>query len=178
MERMTVSLVPAVDEGEKAVSEIFFGGEVAMAKAAAADDREEDLNLVHPRCVQRCVEELELAAVPFVERGPTALGPVVVDVQIVPDHDDPLGITVMLRDPFHEGHEVVCATGLATVGEDLSVPDVEGGEQRLRAMADVFELEPSRPAGNRPLQRRLALGGRIPVFSSTHRTTVSAGGFS
>lgn len=67
---------------------------------ASLENGEPELDLVDPRSMRGRVHELEPAAVPLVESGPAPVAPVVVDVEVVPDHDHAPAAPGVVRPPW------------------------------------------------------------------------------
>src|SRR5580700_10849422 len=62
-----LSTVPVSDEAEDVASERWHALEAAVAKDAALQDAEPDLDLVNPGCMQRSVDEAEAMPVLLIE---------------------------------------------------------------------------------------------------------------
>lgn len=76
---MSVNCVPAFDVSQDLFTQVLLRGEIAVPQAPTMQDREKDLNLIHPRGVQRGVHKSEFAPVPLVEIGPSLIGSVMMD---------------------------------------------------------------------------------------------------
>ena len=66
-------------------------------------------------------------------------------VEIVAHHA-PLAGRCGLEQGGEEGGEIVLGPGIADCADHSAGRDIERGDERLRAMADVFELTPLDPA--------------------------------
>src|SRR5436190_972071 len=86
--RVGLALVPVADEALDLVLLLVGRSEVTVANDPPVQDREPDLDLIHPRGVLRCVEDVVAPDVACVESRPSVVLAVVVDVEIVPDHVD------------------------------------------------------------------------------------------
>ena len=74
-----------------------------------------------------------------------------VDVEVVA-HDAPAQGRGRGEESVEEAHEVGFVAGIGDAAADLAGDDVEVGDERLRPMADIFELaplDPARPHGQR-----------------------------
>lgn len=150
--------VPVIDEAIDGGFELLRVLEAAVAQNPAMKDGEPDLNLVEPGGVQWCVNEREALAVPGVELAPPAILPVVVNVEVVPDHDDAL-LWVALREGLHEPHECASVAMRDDLAEHLSCAHIECTEKGARAMTNVLELMADAPIGGH--MRRESPGERL-----------------
>ncbi len=69
-----------------------------------------------------------------------------VGIEIVADDAPAHGRRRRGEERFEEGGEVGLGAGIGDAAADLAGGDVEIGDQRLRAVADIFELAPLDPA--------------------------------
>src|SRR5690349_24779644 len=95
-ERVRVA-VPRRDVGADRRREMTLPGERGVPQHGTSEKAEPDLDLVHPRRVERCVDEAEASTVAIVECLPARA---VVDVEVVPDDVD-LPMRVLLGDLLH-----------------------------------------------------------------------------
>ena len=137
--RVCFVAIPVADEPEDGGLDISGTVEAAMPQNAALKDGEPDLDLVDPRRMQRRVHELEAPSVPSVESAPPVVLTLLVNVEIVPDHDDALS-GVVARHGLQKPCERVGVTSFDHLSEDLTRAHIEGPEQRTRAMTNVLEL--------------------------------------
>ena len=61
--------------------------EIAMFDDTALQNREPHFDLIHPRCVNGRVHKPKPATVATIELRPACGGPVIMNIQIVPNHD-------------------------------------------------------------------------------------------
>jgi hypothetical protein len=145
-ERMRFVAVPVIDEASDCGFELQRVLEAAVAQDSSVKDGEPDLDLVEPGGVQRRVDECEALAVPGIELAPPTDLPVMVDVEVVPDHDDAL-LRVAPREALHELHERGCVAMLDDPAEYLPRAHIERAEQGAGAVANVFEFMSHAPIG-------------------------------
>lgn len=131
--------IPVADEPKDGGLDISSTVEAAVSQYAPLEDGEPDLDLVDPRRMQRRVHELEAAIVPSIESAPPVVLALLVDVEVVPDHDDALS-GVVTRDGVDKTRERVGVTSHDDLSEHLPRTHIEGPEQRTRAMTNVLEL--------------------------------------
>src|SRR5690606_14470141 len=98
VERVAFMCVPALDKRHDLLGQVLGGREVVVLKTPSSQDREEDLNLIHPRGMLGSVDELEFPPVASVEAGPTLLGTIIVGVEVVPNDDDPSSVAILVSD--------------------------------------------------------------------------------
>ena len=79
-------------------------------------------------------------------------------VQVVPN-DVYLFVRDRERHALHEGDQVNLGAPVAAFCQRLAAVDIQCGDQRLSAMADVFEFTTTQPARRRRASRMLALNG-------------------
>src|SRR5262249_49783899 len=151
-ERMPLHSIPSLDESGDGASKDADVVMRAVPQHAAMQDREEQLDLVHPLRRDRCVVEVEPAAVSAIEASPPLHGAVKMDVQVVPDNVN-LMTWAALRHPFHEFNEI-----------------------RRSPLKRELEATPRCRYGSRNGWRRPS--ACMPVFSSTQCTTLSLSGLS
>src|SRR5919198_3397948 len=113
---MRALTVPVIEKGENSSSKFFLGGETGMTQAQPLDDAEEEFDLVNPGAVLGSVMEYESLIVPLIELGPTAIRPVVMNVEVVPDDVDG-ACRIAPGDLFHEGHQVFPGACVTTVAQ-------------------------------------------------------------
>ena len=163
--------VPRRDEGADCRRELTPPGEGGVPQGCTREEAEPNLDLVHPGCVERRVNEAKASAVAFVERLPARA---VMDVEVVPDHVD-IAARVLLRDLLHERHEPCRRTPPNATRYDARL-DVERGEQRAGPVADVLELASVDAIANVECIGLRCSSACIPGFSSMHRTVEPGGG--
>src|SRR5690606_29093894 len=134
-------------EPQKLTAQILDRREAAVPEAPPLQNREEQLDLVDPRGMQRRIHELKLSAVTSVEPTPALTGTVQVNVQVVPDHDDAPGFPVLPGHLIHQRFQVSGSSPVAALGRYPAVGDVQRGQQRLRSMANVFVFVAAEPSG-------------------------------
>ena len=105
VEGMGLFSVPVVDVAKRAFDDLGDVGEASVPKYSSLQDGEPELHLVHPGRVLRRVDECEPVPMPFVEGGPSSGLDIVVDVQVIPEHDD--GSRIARHHLLHELNEVV-----------------------------------------------------------------------
>ncbi len=123
--------VVALDEGIDLVPDLLRRGEAGALEGGAAEDREPDLDLVHPGGVGRREVEADVS----MTREP-AVPLRLVGAEVV-EHDMDLALRVGGHDLVHEVEELDPPAATIVAGPNLAAGDVEGGEQRRRAMALV-----------------------------------------
>src|SRR5882757_10112491 len=164
--RVGLALVPVADESLDLVLLMVGRAEVPVADDPAVQDREPDLDLVHPRGVLGCVDEVKAAAVAGVESHPAVVPAVVVDVEIVPDHVDLLRrISPCQR--FHEVDQRGSRPARQHLSEHLARGDVEGRQQHVGAVPFVLVLVSNGAVVARDV-------GRMPPLESLHGLLVDA----
>lgn len=131
--------IPVADEPEHGGYDASSAIEAAVPQDSSLEDGKPYLDLVEPRRVQRRVHELEAVVVPFVEQAPSVFRAFLVNVEVVPDDDDPLSC-VMVRHSIHEVQERVCVATLDDVTEYLPGADIERPDQCTCAVALVLEF--------------------------------------
>jgi len=117
-----------MDEGQHSIAQIVLGAKTCPLQTAPAQNGEEDLDLIHPGSMKRCMVELKPAPMPLVEPTPALLWSIQVDVKVVPNHDHFPGPVVMQSDFLHEGYEILRFAGVTAVSEYVAGADVEGGQ--------------------------------------------------
>src|SRR5215471_6415440 len=184
-ERLGHGFVEVGDETFNALLEMFFAGEVSTAQELANENGEPDLDLINPGCVLRCkmkddavaaVAEKRLAGF---HRGKYAglgfLAQIVRDtaqpcnqldhafgdvrVEIVAD-DVPGRRRCGAGEQVVQECDVVClGAAVADHTAHRAGGDIEGRDQRLRAMPDILELAPFNMSRLHRQARRGALQG-------------------
>src|SRR5688572_6601388 len=155
VEGMSFVLVPVGHEAVDAVDQGGLAGEVPAAENPTLQDREPDLDLVHPRGVLRGVHEVESTTVLGVELLPRLA---VVNIEVVPD-DIHVTYRVLASDGLHELRQVGRSSTGAALAVHLASSHIEGCQQRHGAVALVLELEAAqsplrcRPARKAPAER-------------------------
>jgi len=137
--RVCFVAIPVADEPKDGGLDFSGTVEAAVPQNAPLKDGEPDLDLVDPRRMQRRVHELEAPSVPSVESAPPVVLPLLVNVEIVPDHDDALS-GVVARNGLQKPGERVGVTSLDHLSEHLPRAHIKGPEQRTRTMTNVLEL--------------------------------------
>ena len=84
--------VPVPDESLHGLLGAAQGVERAVANDPALEDREPELDLIHPGGMLRRVDELEAVPMTAIELRPPMVLAFMVDVEVVPDDDDPVWI--------------------------------------------------------------------------------------
>src|SRR5690606_21612063 len=158
-EGMAVPGIPLFDERHDLFTQVVLRDKAPMLEATAMKNREEEFNLIHPRCMQRSVHKLEAVIVSLVEASAALGRTIVMDVEVVPDHYDSLGVRVSLGYVIHERHQVFCGPSWPTGCRDISGTDIERRQQRLSAMTNVFAFVTAGPSGNRTPCFMFALSG-------------------
>src|SRR5580658_302482 len=164
-------LVPVANKALDDADE--FGGrwEGAVFEDAASQKAEPDLHLVHPRRVQRRVEEAESSSVALVEGVPRGTP---MNIEIVPDDGEVAG-RVPSRDAPHKAHQVVGLALNGALADDLPGMGIEGGKKRPCAVTTIFELAAPRLAACGRLERVLVLESLHPrlFIDAKHHVTGS-----
>ena len=113
-----------------------------MRKSLFAENAEEAFDEIDPRRVGRGVVEMHTR----VPREPPLGGGVLVNIQIV---EDDMEIAAWKRGHhgIHESQENHRRPAVPDLRHDFAARRVEGREQRLRPMADVFVRPRPRPSG-------------------------------
>ena len=115
--------IPVVDEAEHAIGEVISRGEDPIPEHAPMEDPKPDLDLVDPRGMNRSMDEVEAASVPFVELFPPLT---MVDVEVVPDNVDlPMGIAAC--DGVHERQQIVGGAPRYYLSDDSARRGLERG---------------------------------------------------
>lgn len=157
-ERVRFVAIPVGDEASHRGLELPRVAEAAESQHAPLEDGEPYLDLVDPGRVQGRVHELETVAVARVELGPTLVQAVLVNVEVVPDDDNPsLGVTAC--DPRHELQHRGGVPVLHDLADHLAPAYLKGSEQRTRAVTNVLELAPQAAITHAP--RRIPSGERL-----------------
>lgn len=106
--------------------------------------------------MQRGEVEVKPLTVSCVKRLPD--GPGAMRVQVVPNHVHLLA-RARSHHAIHEGDQVVLRAPLAAVCQHLPGMHIKCSDQRLRAIADIFEFATTQPSRRRRAPRVLALDG-------------------
>jgi hypothetical protein len=114
-ERVRLVCVPVADEPAQRTRESLEVGEVAVRQHAPMQDPEPDLDLVHPRRVERRVDEVEPSSMLLAQALPRLAA---VDVEVVPDHVHLTGHAG--GDRLHELEKLLGGPPLAHLDEDLA----------------------------------------------------------
>ena len=107
--------------------------ERAVFQHGTSEEAEPYLDLIDPRCVQRRMHEVEAATVPRSEGRPPWP---VMDVEVVPNDVHAPG-RIQQGEFLHEAHEPLRRAPPNSTHHRPGA-DVEGGEQRARAVTDVL----------------------------------------
>lgn len=129
-ERLGAGIV-ALDEGIDLVPDLLGRGEAGALEGGSAEDGEPDFDLVHPGGVGRREVEADLGMA-----GQPAVALRLVGVEVV-EHDMDVALRVVGHDLVHEVEELDPAPAAVVAGPNLACGDVEGGEQRGRAVPGV-----------------------------------------
>src|SRR6266542_2977115 len=114
-----------------------------MLEEATLEDREPNLDLIHPGCVLGRVNELKAFAMASIEPTPPMIGSVIVDVEVVP-HDVDLLARIAACDLLHEADQCFGAAMWNYARQDSAGLDLERRQQCLGAVPDVLVLEAHR----------------------------------
>jgi len=139
IERVGLETIPVANEGEHLCAQIGDALERAVAQQTALQDREPDLDLVDPGGVQGRVDEAETTAMMAAELGPAAIIAVVMNVEIVPDYEDP-ALRKSACDDFQEVVHSASRALLHDASQHAPGPNIEGPEQVAYATTDVLEF--------------------------------------
>jgi hypothetical protein len=164
IERVGLETIPVTNEGQHLGAQIRDALERAVAQQTALQDREPDLDLVDPGGVQGRVDEDETTAMMAAELGPAAIVAVVMNVEIVPDYEDP----ALRKSACDDVQEVVHSASSALIhdaSEHAPGPNIEGPEQVAYATTDVLEFVSHRSICDFDDRK---LGGPAPA-SAFHR---------
>lgn len=148
---MPLNKVPPANEGKHPVPQFILGRETGPSQTTSAQDREEDLDLIHPRGVQWGVAEHKLPPVPLVEPGPTLTWSIQVDIEVVPNHDHLSGPVIMRSHALHEVHKILSLAGVSATSKHLTSANVKGGQKALGPMSYVFKFVAPAPSRKRAL---------------------------
>lgn len=133
-------LVPLVDE---AVCRLFDSGycrETSVLQRYPFQDREPDLDLVAPRRMGRRMEEHEPTCVALVELRPAGLLAVVMDIEIIQDHNDIPGVAV--SDFLHELDQICRCSSRAALTEHATGLDLEAADENATSVAAIVKVHP------------------------------------
>lgn len=136
--------VPVVNEQMNAPGQVAGVLEVAVSKESTLDDGEPDLDLIHPRSVDRREDEMEPIAVASVEFRPAFVGAVFVCIKVVPDDID-VALRILPGQGLHELDSLVRGALGNDTPEDFARASIEGSDQAARSVADVLVLETNGP---------------------------------
>ena len=125
-----------------------------------------NLDLVHPRGVLRRVGEMETPAMAGVEAQPAVVLPVVVNVEVVPDHVNLLR-GVSARESLHEVDQRRGRPSRQHAPQNLARRYIESRQQHLGAVPLVLVL-----VSDGSVVARHVSG--VPPFQSLHRLFVDA----
>ena len=125
-------LVVGGDESVDSLAQLLGRGEAGALEGTAAQDREPDLDLIEPARVGR--REVEVHVGVTLEPA-VALG--FMGREIV-ENDVDLAIRIRGDEPVHEGEELAAPSARGVPGNDCATGNVEGGEERCRAMPLVL----------------------------------------
>ena len=135
-------LVPEGDEVEHRNSKFFDRAKASVAQALPLKDAEKQLDLIDPGSVLGGV--MEAMSVAAVEFRPAAIGPVVMNIEIVPD-DVNWAFGIAHGYFFHKTDELSGGSPVGALVEDLTRMNIEGAEKRLSAVPFVLELSTTGP---------------------------------
>ena len=121
---MSLVLIPIVDVGQDRVTQLLCGVEASVGQALALQDAEEQLYLIDPGGVFGRVVKDEAIAMALVEPAPSSIGPVVMDIEVVPN--DVYGPGRVPGGEFvHEPHQIVPGAPIPTASEHIAAVNLE-----------------------------------------------------